>query len=386
MNIGQQYHRFEDWQLLPVDYEESHEQHHCNNCGSDFTGTFCPTCGQKWSAGAVTWDSLRQGVMDIWGMGTRSLPYTLWQLMLRPGYLIGDYISGKRQVSFPPIKLLVLVAVVVVLVENYLNINVIGKDEGITLFNDGENGIDKWLSSHYDGFILSLFMLMLLPTHVVFRYSPRNTLHTLPQGFFIQVFQAIQFLCIMLFFAIFRKVFGLSESVEGIGALVTFLFFLFCNYKQLFGYSTWNTCWRMVPCGLLTLILLLLLVTLQRGMGNKASHMISIDAFLIILFLLISHVVNTINRCNSGIRPHRIMRKWYNILIMGIYGLFTGLILVGTILSIIGYLQNHDTEKSDTIIICIIVFFICASLLVAYIAEARKPDSEIALPSNNDNI
>ena len=59
--------------------------------------------------------------MDLWGMGTRSLPYTLWQLLLRPGYLIGDYISGRRQVSFPPIKMLVFVALLVYIVISILS-------------------------------------------------------------------------------------------------------------------------------------------------------------------------------------------------------------------------------------------------------------------------
>lgn len=379
MMIGQKYQRLKEWQLQPTDYEESHEQHHCNNCGSDFTGHFCPTCGQKWSVKAVTWDSLRQGVMDIWGMGTRSLPYTLWQLIWRPGYLIGDYINGKRQVSFPPVKLLVLVSLVAVLAENYLNIDVIGKDEGITFFNDGENGIDKWLSAHYDWAILFFFMTMLFPTYIVFRYSPRNMLHTLPQGFFIQVFQAIQFLCITLFVAILKKIFALSEGIEGIGILVTLMFFLFYNYKQLFGYSIWNTCWRMIYCGLLSLILLLLLSSFEQGMGNKVSHILIIDTFFIVLFLLIAHVVNTINRCNSGIQSHRSMWKWYNILIMGIYGVFTGLILVAMTILII-----NKKSDSDTIKILTVFFAICISLLIAYIAEARKPDREITLSSNSD--
>ena len=53
---------------------------------------------------------------------TRSLPYTLWQLLWRPGYLIRDYISGKRQVSFPPVKMLVVMALLVVLVYGLLGI------------------------------------------------------------------------------------------------------------------------------------------------------------------------------------------------------------------------------------------------------------------------
>ena len=63
--------------------------------------------------GPIGWSSVRQSVMDIWGLGSRSrsVLYSVWQLLFRPGYFISDYISGKRQVSFPPIRMLFILAV-----------------------------------------------------------------------------------------------------------------------------------------------------------------------------------------------------------------------------------------------------------------------------------
>ena len=114
--------RFRLWQQDSFQHiaQPSDQQHHCHCCENDFTGNFGPQCGQKAETGRITWSSIRTGVMDLWGIGTRSLPYTLWQLLLRPGYLIGDYISGRRQVCFPPIKMLVFVALFVYLVINAL--------------------------------------------------------------------------------------------------------------------------------------------------------------------------------------------------------------------------------------------------------------------------
>ena len=48
MKFKEQYYRFKEWQQHPIENKESHEQHHCNNCGGDFVGNFCPTCGQKY--------------------------------------------------------------------------------------------------------------------------------------------------------------------------------------------------------------------------------------------------------------------------------------------------------------------------------------------------
>ena len=133
--------------------------------------------------------------MDVWGMGSRSLPYTLWQLMLRPGYLIGEYISGQRQVSFPPVKMLVIVAVVIYLLEKLLGFKVFDESDILDLSIDGTdspiNAAISQLTSRYDWGSLVIFLFMALPTFIVFRNSPRHTRHTLPQEFFIQVFSSV---------------------------------------------------------------------------------------------------------------------------------------------------------------------------------------------------
>ena len=113
MSIREKYRQFRQWQKNPLDFKTDTTQYHCLNCGEQFTGNYCPTCGQKASAGRFTWKSVRQSVLDLWGLGSRSLPYSLWQLLWRPGYLMRDYISGKMQVCFPPVKMLIVVALLV---------------------------------------------------------------------------------------------------------------------------------------------------------------------------------------------------------------------------------------------------------------------------------
>jgi hypothetical protein len=61
--------------------------------------------------GRIGWNSVHQSVMDVWGLGSRSVLSSACQLLLRPGYFVSDYISGKRQVSFPPMKMLFILVV-----------------------------------------------------------------------------------------------------------------------------------------------------------------------------------------------------------------------------------------------------------------------------------
>ena len=137
--------------------------------------------------------------MDVWGVGTRSLPYTLWQLLWRPGCLIRDYISGKRQVSFPPVKMLVLVAVIIYIIGKTIYpeywVAIIETDmvsitsTGWQYYYDYAN---QWIDNHLEWLFMSIFSLLILPTWLVFRHSPRNPRHTLPQGFFVQVFMTTE--------------------------------------------------------------------------------------------------------------------------------------------------------------------------------------------------
>ena len=96
-------------------YVEGEEEHRCSNCGFTFTGHYCPTCSQRAGVGRIGWHSVHQSVMELWGLGSRShsVLYSALQLLFRPGYFIGDYIGGRRQVSFPPVKMMFILAVAV---------------------------------------------------------------------------------------------------------------------------------------------------------------------------------------------------------------------------------------------------------------------------------
>lgn len=56
--------------------------------------------------------------LDVWGMGNRSMFRSLRDLVLRPGYLIRDYIGGMQSAYFPPFKMFFVLAALAVLVEH----------------------------------------------------------------------------------------------------------------------------------------------------------------------------------------------------------------------------------------------------------------------------
>ena len=295
------FERFKQWQQKPFDYEfESNEEQHCNNCGHTFTGNYCPYCSQKAGEGDIGWRSVRQSVMDVWGLGSRSMPNTIKQLLLRPGYLISDYISGKRQVSFPPVKMLFIVSVVAVFLIYYLLPMFLGKDYDVYGGNaDKLNGFAAWIKGHFVWYCFIQALLYVVPTWVMFRYAPRHTRHTLPQGFFIQIFLLGLNLIISSIALLPLHLIGYSVYLAV--SLIVLIVYYFIAYKQLFGYSTWGTLWRLVvvSCFALMMMTALALVffevdTSAQGVEVNKYILVGIAAFIALIILAVGWCLNLI--------------------------------------------------------------------------------------------
>ena len=257
-SIKERYARFQAWkQNGPVFKVKESTGHTCACCGYEYEGNYCPVCAQKAGQRRITWGALRESTLDLWGLGTRSMPFSIWQLMLRPGYFIADYISGKRQVSFPPVKMLFFVTVITLLIENIFGVtqaNIkIDLDDEISIFNITIITIN-WLEENPAWATLILLSFFIIPTHLICRESPRCNRHTLPESFFIQVFIGVQMNVWRLLTNVLPK--GHVVSIALILLIMMGLVW-FRTYYQLFGYSVWGTLWRILAVWWNGVILLL---------------------------------------------------------------------------------------------------------------------------------
>ena len=322
--LKDRYRQFRQWQQQPFDYHDGHEHHGCCNCGAESENNYCPRCGQKAVYGPITWHSVWQGVMDVWGVGTRSLPFTLWQLLWRPGYLIRDYISGKRQVSFPPVKMLVVMAVLLVLVYGLLGVGF----EATVDDEAGNNAVQEfllgdfynWMGNHIHWAVLMSFSLFIVPVWFLFRSAPRLPHHTLPQGFFIQVFIGVQFLLYLLLvtlvFYLIPPLSGSGDEAAGFMVMLVLPLMLCCDYKQLFGYSWWGTVWRIVVAVFLAIAVGKILIhigglcySLVVGNGDLGfSYLLGSIDHLALMWLSLE-VISLINT-----KPWREGVSWYRAL------------------------------------------------------------------------
>ena len=217
-------------------------------------GNFCPMCSQKQDVGPITWESVIQSIGEVWGLHNRSLLYSVVQLFLRPGYFISDYISGKKQVSFPPVKMLAIVALLGMLVDVLTGAVVGVFKHDFDFQGDKMLFLDdafEWMNTHPDLMSIIILSYLIIPVYFIFRFAPRNTRHMLPQGFFIQVFSAVLFLFLNMLYDI---------TSMGWFVFVLSAVMLYLTYMQLFGYGIWGTVWRLVAtltCAVLFFVILL---------------------------------------------------------------------------------------------------------------------------------
>ena len=158
---------------------------HCLNCGQDYEGAYCPHCGQSHATHRITWGNFwRNFVMN--GIGLQgTLPHTIIELFYRPGFLIRDYLAGKRQHYTNPFRMLLLTAAIFILfnsmglggnlkeaaTELSLSMNTdqatTAQDAAVT--NMVVQGMMDKMYGNFGTFNLLLILIMTVPFWMVFR-------------------------------------------------------------------------------------------------------------------------------------------------------------------------------------------------------------------------
>ena len=248
MSLKERYRRFRAWQAEPFHYVDAGESHTCANCGRSYEGDFCPVCGQRNDVSRVSWKSVGQELVKIWGMESRSLLSSILQLLGRPGYLIGDYISGRRQVCYSPVSMLFVMAVIATLVMRVAGVEMVNRDAVESSVYPALAQATVWMVEHLGWGMLIFTAFMILPTWLLFRYAPRHPRHTLPEGIYIQLFMST---LVLLIFVLSRA------STDWLLWLVPLYYYV--AFRQLFGYSIWGTLWRTALIWFISYVLALIL-------------------------------------------------------------------------------------------------------------------------------
>jgi len=122
-DLKEKYRQFKAWQVRPREVAPmSQEEHECLNCHDHYTGSYCPRCGQPATTTRFSWKVTVASFINAYGLGERGMFRTMGNLLLRPGYLILDYLRGMRASYFAPFKMYFLLFAVSLLVTHGLNV------------------------------------------------------------------------------------------------------------------------------------------------------------------------------------------------------------------------------------------------------------------------
>ena len=239
MSFKELYRRYRQWEINPFTYPASDgESHTCANCGQAFSGNFCPNCGQNAKVGPVTWRSVMETLRELLKVKDPGglIPYFM-QIFGRTGYFINDYISGRRMVCSSPVLYLGIMAGCAALVQSSTN-----QESHYELMLPGTSlpflgAVLDWLSNNLAWALLLQTALLIIPTWLLFRNSPKHPRHNIPEGIYIQIFMCSLVLIV-----------NMVRCVTTDWALCLMPLFYFIAYRQIFGYGVWGTTWRVLMC------------------------------------------------------------------------------------------------------------------------------------------
>lgn len=93
----------------------------CKNCGRMITSPFCPQCGQGRDGGRISRSSMYKNLFLGFSSVNGGLARTAWHCLIRPGYLIRDFLSGRRIRYTEPFTTLFVITAFLILVAYLVN-------------------------------------------------------------------------------------------------------------------------------------------------------------------------------------------------------------------------------------------------------------------------
>ena len=274
-NLHNRYKRYREWKLEPHQVAPlSEEQHECATCGTHYEGNYCPRCGQSARIGRYSFKKAILLFLDVWGLGNRGMFRSIRDLILRPGYMIRDYLRGMQMAYFPPFKLLFLLTALLLIVDSGVNLKrknylasyheqTVNTDKSIAKKDKKKEitSAERWNTitdlyivkirefreSSPAFFWLSLLFVFSLPIYIFFWKSPN-----IPDLRFSELLIALVYIWGMQ--NIYEIVFTFLGVYGGIGDVVWLLCII--PLKQLSGYKWWRTTLYVLLSYLAALVLL----------------------------------------------------------------------------------------------------------------------------------
>ncbi len=258
---------------------EATEECVCKNCGKHYIGYFCPQCGQKRNTRRLSFLNMIEDALSLLTNFDNGILRSITELLWRPGYMVRDYIEGKRKDYMKPLSLLFCLSTFY-----YVFVWLVAKDSLISLDNDAgdvnlpeklmkykpliqiaKDFFVQWLNN--PGLVTLTFILPMAPAaKFSFRKTRLGKVFNMMEHLHIQVFWACQMLIITILSGLANYI--IHGHLDYLQFSFSFCFLIFVwDYKQLFELN-WKKTFKLTLFSfLLSALLIPIIITLVVIIG-----------------------------------------------------------------------------------------------------------------------
>lgn len=142
--------------LLPMHLSSDDATPACLNCAAVLTGPYCAQCGQDAHTQRFSWAYLLHEIPhSVWHVD-KGLPYTIWEMLVRPGRTMRRYLAGQRVNLFRPLALVLLVAGVASFVMLALHIQMLPDQPARTPAEQQAQAVNQLTLKYFAWFTVAL--------------------------------------------------------------------------------------------------------------------------------------------------------------------------------------------------------------------------------------
>ena len=188
----------------------------CLNCGKAVKENYCPNCGQAAQIKRIDANYVAHEIGQVLNF-ERGILFTVWELLIRPGENIRDFLSENRRRLVKPIIFIIATSLIFSFINQYFNI-----EEGYVNYDETKQStigiIFKWVENNYGYANIIMGIFIALWTKLFFRKYAYN------------FFECLILLCFvmgigMLIYSVFALFQGLTHiNIMQIGGLIGFIY------------------------------------------------------------------------------------------------------------------------------------------------------------------
>ena len=188
----------------------------CLNCGKAVKENYCANCGQAVQLKRIDANYVAHEIGQVLNF-ERGILFTVWELLIRPGENIRDFLSENRRRLVKPIIFIIATSLIFSFINQYFNI-----EEGYVNYDETKQStigiIFKWVENNYGYANIIMGIFIALWTKLFFRKYGYN------------FFEILILLCFvmgigMLIYSVFALFQGLTHiNIMQIGGVIGFIY------------------------------------------------------------------------------------------------------------------------------------------------------------------